>query len=264
MKIPGEPNTWEAVQFHIHAGSDHAIDGEYFGADMHVVHREVGGRRYAVLGYFIEPSSPSDVPVFEELLSRWEATEATTLEQCAITTSNADSNLNEVQSREDDGQRNRSLGANAKSRNLPQTFNVYELLPDSYSIYTYDGSLTTPPCSEVVYWNVVDTPISVSVREFLRLTNLILDYVDPATCESASLSAPSGFTARPLQPVNGRKINRHCSAADDGGSTVGTGIVSGSSSSSSSAGDDASGGATGRWVGSVVAAIVAAATTIVL
>jgi carbonic anhydrase len=83
-------------------------------------------------------------------------------------------------------------------------------MPKDATIYTYDGSLTTPPCSEIVYWNVVDKPVQLSVREYLRLTNLILDYVDPETCQAASIAAPSGFTGRPVQPINGRPITRHC------------------------------------------------------
>ena len=77
-------------------------------------------------------------------------------------------------------------------------------------MYFYSGSLTTPPCSEIVTWNVVDQPISISVREYTAITNLILDYVNPETCIPASISSPSGYTARPTQPLNGRKVLRKC------------------------------------------------------
>ena len=33
------------------------------------------------------------------------------------------------------------------------------LLPDSLGHYAYDGSLTTPPCSEGVRWLLLQTPI---------------------------------------------------------------------------------------------------------
>lgn len=77
-------------------------------------------------------------------------------------------------------------------------------------MYFYSGSLTTPPCSEIVTWNVVDQPISISVREYTAITNLILDYVNPETCIPASISSPSGYTARPTQPLNGRTVLRKC------------------------------------------------------
>ena len=80
MTIPGVNIPFEALQFHIHTGSDHAIDSTYYGADMHLVHKEVGGTRLAVLGLFLEPTNPSDDDKFSSLLVEWESVEAATLE----------------------------------------------------------------------------------------------------------------------------------------------------------------------------------------
>jgi carbonic anhydrase len=41
-------------------------------------------------------------------------------------------------------------------------YDVNALFPDQRSYYTYSGSLTTPPCSEIVHWVVLDTPITAS------------------------------------------------------------------------------------------------------
>ena len=41
-------------------------------------------------------------------------------------------------------------------------YDVNALLPDQRSYYTYDGSLTTPPCSEIVHWIVMEEPITAS------------------------------------------------------------------------------------------------------
>ncbi|GKY94974.1 hypothetical protein MPSEU_000462100 [Mayamaea pseudoterrestris] len=201
MTVPGQPNPFEALQFHMHTGSDHAIDGVYFGADVHLVHQEVGGDRFAVLGLFLEPTNPSDNPIFGNLLSGWEAVANATAATCADATTQSV------------GDRTRAL--RQASRDLAE-FDYYSLVPEGATMYQYDGSLTTPPCSEVVFWNVVDVPVSISVREYIRLTQLVLEYVDPATCQPASVAAPSGFTGRPLQPINGRPINRVCPTALEG------------------------------------------------
>lgn len=70
------------------------------------------------------------------------------------------------------------------------TYNPSALLPSSRSYYTYDGSLTTPPCSEIVRWVVFDTPIQASSAQ--------LD----------TLRAQYEGNARPIQPLNDRTI-RH-------------------------------------------------------
>ena len=194
---------YDALQFHMHTGTDHAIDGTYFGADMHLVHQEVGGGRLSVLGFFIEPTSPSGLGKFSDLLTEWELVAAETLSTCGgetPATFGGRRYLDEAVAKKEE----------QKNRKLPRSFNPYGLVPDGSSMYFYDGSLTTPPCTEIVWWNVIDKPVSISVREYLRLTNLILDYVNPATCEAGTVAAPSGFTGRPVQMINDRKITHLC------------------------------------------------------
>lgn len=60
------------------------------------------------------------------------------------------------------------------------------LLPTSRSFYRYAGSLTTPPCSEVVAWTV---------------------YADPISCSQAQIDAFAALfpnNARPVQAMNRR------------------------------------------------------------
>jgi carbonic anhydrase len=73
------------------------------------------------------------------------------------------------------------------------TYDASALLPSSQSYYTYEGSLTTPPCSEIVRWVVLDTPIQASSAQ--------LD----------TLRAQYDGNARPLQSLNDRTL-RHVSA----------------------------------------------------
>lgn len=55
--------------------------------------------------------------------------------------------------------------------------------------WAYDGSLTTPPCSEHVHWFVLDEPIELSPEQI-----------------AAAKTAEHGATARPIQPLNARHL----------------------------------------------------------
>ena len=211
MTIPGDDSVWEAIQFHIHSGSDHALDGNYFGADYHLVHKEVNGSRLAVFGLFLEPTDPEVDPVFDELLTKWEMAATNVVMKCALNAT--------------DDSASSPQGSDRKLlRKLEDSFNPYAFAPAEYTTYTYNGSLTTPPCSEIVFWNVVDTPVKLSVREYKRLVDLIIGYTDPESCEPASIASAGGDTSRPVQPLNGRTITRHCPVGfDDSAKTESTG-----------------------------------------
>jgi carbonic anhydrase len=51
--------------------------------------------------------------------------------------------------------------------------NVDDLLPHSTKSYRYEGSLTTPPCSEGVKWIVMKSPIQLSAQQIKKFTSLI-------------------------------------------------------------------------------------------
>lgn len=38
---------------------------------------------------------------------------------------------------------------------------------------TYEGSLTTPPCSEIVSWHVASTPLFISAHTLSRLQEVM-------------------------------------------------------------------------------------------
>ncbi len=63
-----------------------------------------------------------------------------------------------------------------------------DLFPANKSYYNYKGSLTTPPCSEVVNWYVLHTPVTASAQQLKRFAE-ILD---------------NNF--RPVLPLNGRTV----------------------------------------------------------
>jgi carbonic anhydrase len=83
MKIPKVNAIYDVLQYHIHAGSDHTLDGNHFGADMHIVHRNRSGTNLAVLGLFIEPTNNMNSDVFGVLIQGLQDVSKKTKVTCA-------------------------------------------------------------------------------------------------------------------------------------------------------------------------------------
>lgn len=68
------------------------------------------------------------------------------------------------------------------------TIDPQSLVPASTGYYTYEGSVTAPPCTEDVTWYVMKTPMEVSADEIAAFAKLY------------------PHDARPVQPLNGRVV----------------------------------------------------------
>ncbi len=80
-----------------------------------------------------------------------------------------------------------ALPAAGKSRDLA-AFNPATLLPSDHSYYRFTGSLTTPPCSDGVSWQVLKQTVELSKAQIDAFTALY------------------PMNARPVQPLNDRVI----------------------------------------------------------
>lgn len=85
----------------------------------------------------------------------------------------------------DEGKFNATLGDVFDGR----TTSAENLLPLSQVYYNYNGSLTTPPCSEGVTWIVMKEAIEASQEQIQYLKNFT-----------------KGVNNRPVQAINGREI----------------------------------------------------------
>ena len=77
------------------------------------------------------------------------------------------------------------------AKNAPSAaiaLNPAALLPTKDTYYNYPGSLTTPPCTEGVDWNVLNTPVAISKDQIMAFRHLY------------------SVNNRPVQPLNGRKV----------------------------------------------------------
>jgi len=78
--------------------------------------------------------------------------------------------------------------------------------------YGYKGSLTIPPCSDIVLWYVVDKPMKISRAQLVRMKNLIMNYRD-GHCGKSTYANFHGHVNRPLQPLVKRDVF-HCDEND--------------------------------------------------
>jgi carbonic anhydrase len=107
---------------HIHSPSEHTVNGKLQDAEIHFVHTAVGGGGYAVVGVFFDVVSGADDNVY---LATW-----------------INSATNQL--------KNQANGVTVAM----QTKAFFESLADK-DFWAYDGSLTTPPCSEGLKWHVI-------------------------------------------------------------------------------------------------------------
>ena len=75
--------------------------------------------------------------------------------------------------------------------------NAADLLPPALSFWAYDGSFTTPPCTEGVRWYVLSESVEVSLQQIETFRSLPF------------LNHDGEFVgnARPVQPLNGRQVH---------------------------------------------------------
>jgi carbonic anhydrase len=123
---------YDLVQFHFHHPSEHAIGGKRFDLECHFVHRSVAGR-LAVLGVMVEPG-----PANQALQPVFEAMP-------------------------------KEAGPELK---LQTMIDVRPVVPGGGGIFRYPGSLTTPPCSEGVSWNVYRQPIQASAEQIRKFAQI--------------------------------------------------------------------------------------------
>lgn len=79
--------------------------------------------------------------------------------------------------------------ATAGATPAPNTANIPAMMPSSLRHFAYEGSLTTPPCTEDVQWLVMETPVELGQ-----------DQID-------TLKARYDDNNRPVQPLNGREVH---------------------------------------------------------
>ncbi|KAM5140322.1 carbonic anhydrase 6-like [Mantella aurantiaca] len=160
MKIKkGLPHVYTAVQMHLHwggldletSGSEHTIDGMRYMAELHIVHynselyktfdeAKDKPEGLAVLAFLYEDGHFENT-YYSEVISK-----LATIRYAGQTT--------EV-----------------------KVLDPLAMLPENLeNFYRYQGSLTTPPCTENVLWTVFDSKVLLSQNQIKLLENTLLDW----------------------------------------------------------------------------------------
>ena len=174
----GETLSFTPLQFHWHAPSEHTIDGKLYDAEVHFVHTYSNSSLYAVIGVLFEVGDHSDF--------------VDNLFECIDTRGTADATECDV------------------------TGFLGEL--DMTKFWSYEGSFTTPPCTEGVKWTVIRKVMTMSASQLKRFTENLADDPD---------FAGGNGNNRLTQPLNERTLYlaRGDIGYQDGASTVMAGVA---------------------------------------
>ncbi|XP_034410234.1 carbonic anhydrase 14 [Cyclopterus lumpus] len=156
MGVGGMPWLFTAVQMHLHwgsggpshGGSEHTINGQSADAELHVVHYNselypnmstamTQSDGLSVLGILIETGEETN-PAFNNILNY----------------------LSRIR--------------HADQKVFIPAFDIQSLLPkDLGRYYRYNGSLTTPPCSQSVIWTLFNERVHISKAQLLRMETIL-------------------------------------------------------------------------------------------
>lgn len=152
-----EGKEYKLIQFHFHSPAEHTINGVRYPLEIHAVHHCEETNDFIVFAALVQQGQPDSTFTFLEKYLPIRAGET-------------------------------------KEINATYSFgsNIHELFGlDAINVYTYNGSLTTPPCTEKVFWVVMKNANSASPEQIELLQTLM-----PLN------------NYREGQPLNGRTIHR--------------------------------------------------------
>jgi len=166
--VAGNSYEFEAIQFHFHAPSEHTINGKHYDLELHIVHQMTPEsaknaktkRSLAVVGVFFDlDTDPKATPnPFIEALKLHNVG------------TNISMNMNDL------------LG---------------EELTDGMAYYAYQGSLTTPPCTQNANFYIMDKPLKIIKTQLEQFNLRWKDNINFANGHGNN---------RPVQPLNGRVV----------------------------------------------------------
>jgi len=146
---------YELLQFHFHSPSEHTMDGKSYPLEMHLVHKEKNAAVLAVIAVFFQEKEGANNKFLDQF---WDQLPA------------------EIQT---EGKPPKNIGE----------LDSYDLELCLQKYYRYNGSLTTPPCSEGVIWTLLEKPDDCSPEQIAAFKKCVKENNN-----------------RPVQPLNDRVV----------------------------------------------------------
>lgn len=140
---------YDLLQFHFHTSSEHTVNGASHPMEVHLVHKNAASGKLAVIGIFFEEGAENTL--LNKFISHLPA--------------------------DHDG-----------TYTSTDVYSAADLLPAGKGYYTYQGSLTTPPCSEIVTWIVMK------------------DHIEASSAQIHDIEALEHENNRPVQAIGSRII----------------------------------------------------------
>jgi carbonic anhydrase len=141
--------TYKLKEFHFHTPSEHTINDVNFPMVIHLEHETKDGKITVTAVFVVEGETNSTIAKIIE---------------------------------------NMPMQAGQKVVKNDVLINASDLLPKQGSFYQLRGSLTKPPCTENVLWNILETPITLSKEQIETFKSVM------------------GHNARPAQDLNDRNV----------------------------------------------------------
>jgi len=153
---------WKLLQYHFHTPSEHSVSGRLYAAEIHFVHQDFNGN-YLVVGVFVDSGVAPFATAFADVLADFPVSPVQASKPLRFDYTQA---LHEM------------LGVSPSNAVLAKNTTV--------PYFTYEGSFTTPPCTEGITWVVLEKPISF------------------ADAHIDKLKSAMGDNNRPTQPLGSR------------------------------------------------------------
>lgn len=184
------PSEFILDHMHFHWESEHTIDGKRYPLELHLVHYD------ARHGNISEAKKMKDGLAVLGVLFNISPDDDTDMQQLVEIIDNIGKYPDKI--------------VDLKDEVIPKNF-----LPcDTAGFYRYEGSLTTPGCDEVVIWTVFTNKQTLSTKQVKEFESIHCD------------EGPLLKNYRPIQPLNGRRLQLKVSPINAATSLITTPTIS--------------------------------------